>query len=128
MINYLGIALIGTFAGLIAGGLGTSTANAILPGLLMIGVGYDMAAGTTLLAILPPLSIGAMYEYYKRGKINVKYALVLMGVCTLFVWISGKYSYLLADKTRKRLLSGYLAIVAMYLFYSSFHNIKKKTS
>lgn len=126
MIKMLGVALVGTFAGLIAGLLGTSTANAILPGLLMLGVSYDMAAGTTLLAILPPLSIGAMYEYYKRGKVNVKYAILLMGICTLFEWVSGKYSHLLTDKTRKRLLSGYLVTVAMYIFYSSFQKIEKK--
>lgn len=126
MIKMLGVALVGIFAGLIAGLLGTSTSTTILPGLLMIGVSYDMAAGTTLLAILPPLSIGAMYEYYKRGKVNVKYAILLMVICFLFEWVSGKYSILLTDKTRKRLLSGYLVTVAVYLFYSSFQKIEKK--
>ena len=126
MIKMLGVALVGIFAGLIAGLLGTTTATTILPGLLMIGVSYDMAAGTTLLAILPPLSIGAVYEYYKRGKVNVKYAILLMVICFLFEWVSGKYSILLTDKTRKRLLSGYLVTVAVYLFYSSFQKIEKK--
>jgi len=126
MIKMLGVALVGIFAGLIAGLLGTTTATTILPGLLMIGVSYDMAAGTTLLAILPPLSIGAVYEYYKRGKVNVKYAILLMVICFLFEWVSGKYSILLTDKTRKRLLSGYLVTVAVYIFYSSFQKIEKK--
>ena len=126
MIKMLGVALVGIFAGLIAGLLGTTTATTILPGLLMIGVSYDMAAGTTLLAILPPLSIGAMYEYYKRGKVNVKYAILLMVICFLFEWVSGKYSNLLTNKTRKRLLSGYLVTVAAYIFYSSFQKIEKK--
>ena len=68
VVKYLTLLAIGTFAGLIAGGLGTSTAYALILGLVFTGVSkdYKHAAALTLFTILPPLSLGAVFTYYKK--------------------------------------------------------------
>ena len=69
--NYFLIVLIGIVSGLIAGALGTTTATTIMMGLLLFNLvpNFATAAGTTLFAILPPLSIFAVYEYYKKNNL-----------------------------------------------------------
>lgn len=120
--NYLLVIIIGMIAGLIAGSLGTTTATTIMMGLLLFNLvpNFATAAGTTLFAILPPLSIFAVYEYYKKKHINIQYALILMVVCTIFEWIGAKYNHLLKDSTLKMILSFYLYIVASYMLYQSY--------
>ena len=73
VVKYLTLLAIGTFAGLIAGGLGTSTAYALILGLVFTGISkdYKHAAALTLFTILPPLSLGAVFTYYKKKMIDI---------------------------------------------------------
>ena len=72
--------LLGLGAGVFGGALGQSGAETMLPGLLILGIVSDFktAAGTVLLTILPPLSLLAIIEYYKRGQVKVVTSLTLM--------------------------------------------------
>jgi uncharacterized membrane protein YfcA len=72
--------LVGLVAGIIAGGLGFSTAIFLIPALLGLGLlkSYKMTIGTTILTILPPLSLLAFMKYYKEGLVDVHAALLLM--------------------------------------------------
>ena len=83
LIKYFYLLIIGTLAGLIAGGLGTSTAYALVLGLVFSGVSkdYKHAAALTLFTILPPISLGAVYTYYKEKMIDIPAGLFLMVVC-----------------------------------------------
>ena len=78
-VTFLTICL-GLVAGLFGGSLGQSGAALMLPGLLLLGIvaDYKTAAGTVLLTILPPLSLGAVFVYYKRNQVAVTTALILM--------------------------------------------------
>ena len=123
MYDLLLVKIIGIISGLIAGALGTATAPTILMGLLMFELvpNFGTAAGTTLLTILPPLSLFAVYEYYKKKQINFKYAIILMITCTIFEWIGAKFNHLLEDSTLKRILAIYLYTVGTYMLYQSFN-------
>ncbi len=70
MFKYLIPSIIGVCAGSIAAITGTSGSSVILPGLLITGVvsDYKTAVGTTLLSILPPISLASFYSYWKAGK------------------------------------------------------------
>jgi uncharacterized membrane protein YfcA len=111
---------IGSIAGLIGGALGTSGSSIMIPGLLATGVApnYKTAAGTTLLAILAPLSIGAVYVYWKAGNVQVVTAMMLVISYFIASTISAKLT--LKYFTDKQLLLGYavyLAAVSGYTFY-----------
>ena len=102
------------------------TSSTILPGLLLFGLvpNFKTAAGTTLLAILPPLSIGAVIEYYRRGNVNVPLAIVLMIVASITTFLGARFSHLVSDSFQKRVLSLYLIAVSSFLLYSSFNESK----
>ena len=71
--------LLGAVAGLSGGALGQSGAEIMLPGLLLLNIVPDFktAAGTVLLAIVPPISLLAVLQYYKRGQVRVLTSVIL---------------------------------------------------
>jgi uncharacterized membrane protein YfcA len=71
---------LGALAGMVGGSLGTSGSGTMLPGMLILGIvpNYKTAAGTVLLTLLPPLSLLAIYEYYKRRQIQFTTSFILM--------------------------------------------------
>ena len=72
---------VGLGAGVFGGALGISSATVIVPAMLLLGLvkSYKTAIGTTILTIIPPLSIFALMKYYKEGLVDVHAALLLMG-------------------------------------------------
>ena len=109
-----------SLAGFIGGSLGTSGSSIMIPGLLATGVAsnYKTAAGTTLLAILAPLSIGAVYVYWKAGHVQVMTAILL--VISYFIASTISARLTLKYFSDKQLLLGYaiyLAVVSVYTFY-----------
>ena len=72
--------ILGIVAGILGGAMGTSGALTIIPGLLLLELVPNLAtaAGTTLLTILPPLSIGAIFAYYKNKEVQFETAFILM--------------------------------------------------
>ena len=94
MFKYLIPSIIGVCAGTLGAVTGTSGSSVILPGLLISGVvpDYKTAVGTTLLAILPPVSLASFYSYWKAGKyqFNTSIFISLFYVLTSFfvgMWI-----------------------------------------
>ena len=86
--------VLGLFGGVCDGALGVSEAIVMVPGLLILGLvgSYKAAIGTTLLAILPPLSILAMLRYYRRGLMDVRAAVILMISAIIGAGLGAKFS------------------------------------
>lgn len=80
MERNIALFLVGLTAGIVAGALGSSTAIVLIPALLAMGLikSYKTAIGTTILTILPPLSLLAFMKYYREGLVDVHAALLLM--------------------------------------------------
>jgi hypothetical protein len=76
----LSILLLGIISGIIGGALGPTGPALLLPGILLLGIApnFKTAVGTVLLAILPPLSLLAVYEYYKKDLILINVSILLM--------------------------------------------------
>jgi hypothetical protein len=72
--------IIGLVAGIIGGSLGISSAPILVPFLVLFNItkNYRTAIGTTILVIIPPLSILAIREYYKKGEVAIHSAIILM--------------------------------------------------
>ena len=87
MFKYLIPSIIGVCAGTVGAVTGTSGSSVILPGLLISGVvsDYKTAVGTTLLSILPPISLASFYSYWKAGKYQFDSAIF---VCLFYVLTS----------------------------------------
>jgi uncharacterized membrane protein YfcA len=87
MFKYFIPSIIGVCAGTIGAITGTSGSSVILPGLLISGVvpDYKTAVGTTLLSMLPPISLASFYSYWKAGKYQLDSAIF---VCLFYVLTS----------------------------------------
>lgn len=127
-IQYVYATIIGILSGTIGGSVGTSGSEVIIPGLLASGIAstYKMAAGTTLLTILPPLSIGAVYVYYKAGDIQFDSAIVMMITYTIAATFSAMYVVKYVSNTTLLLAYAiYVLLISVYFFYKYF-NYKKE--
>lgn len=108
--------LLGIVAGILGGSMGTSGALTIIPGLMILDLvpNFATAAGTTLLTILPPLSIGAIYSYYRNEEIQFDTAFILMISYSLFAGVGAYVTHSVSEKHIFYGMSLYLVLVAIF--------------
>ena len=123
-IQYVYVLIIGILSGIVGGSLGTSGSTIIIPGLLMSGVAssYKMAAGTTLVAILPPISLGAVYHYWSSGNVQIGSAVIIIISYAIFATIAANYvvKNVKEDKYLLLFYAIYLLLTCVYFFYKYF--------
>ena len=113
--------VVGSIAGLIGGGLGVATSFIMLPAILLLNIvpDYKMAVGTILLSLLPPISLLAVVDYYKRKKIDIPVAIIL---CVSY-FLSAKYGAGInkqySSRTLKYWTAAILFICAGYFCWSA---------
>jgi uncharacterized membrane protein YfcA len=122
--------LLGAVAGLSGGALGQSGAEVMLPGLLLLNIVPDFktAAGTVLLAIIPPISLLAVLEYYKRGQVKVLTSVILF-VTYFFVAFIGAYlTKDISNKMLEYITAFYFFIISMFFFWNAYTGTYGETS
>lgn len=83
MIQFGGLLVLGALAGAASGLIGIGGGIIIVPALvLLFGYSQQVAQGTTLALMVPPLGALAAWTYYRRGYVDLKVAGV---VCLGFV-------------------------------------------
>lgn len=93
MTETLLLLLVGLIAGVAAGFFGIGGGLVIVPALVYIlGFSQHKATGTSLVCLLPPLGIGAVYEYSKKGNIDVRAAIIIATMLLIGGWFGGKYA------------------------------------
>lgn len=105
---------IGLIAGVASGLFGIGGGLVIVPILVEL-LHYDQkcAVGTSLAALLPPVSLGAVISYYDAGKIDVAVAL-LIGVGLIFGAFAGARIALgLPSSTVKRMYGIFLIVMGL---------------
>jgi uncharacterized protein len=128
--NMLLTILLGVIAGLAGGALGQSGAEVMLPGLLLLNIVPDFktAAGTVLLAILPPISLLAVLDYYKRGKVDVLTSVILF-VTYFFVAFIGAYlTKEVSNKTLEYITASYFLVISVFFFWNAYTGTYGETS
>jgi len=122
--------LLGSVAGLFGGALGQSGAEVMLPGLLILNLVPDFktAAGTVLLAIIPPISLLAVLEYYKRGQVKV-WTSVILFITYFFMALAGAYlTRTISNKTLEYITGFYFLIISIFFFWNAYTGIYGETS
>src|SRR5438874_11344095 len=72
------VAMIGLVAGVVSGLFGVGGAIVIIPGLVLVAkMPPHTASGTSLAALLLPVGLLGAMEYYRRGQVNVPYAIII---------------------------------------------------
>jgi uncharacterized membrane protein YfcA len=112
--------IIGIIAGLVGGGLGIGGTFIILPGLLFLNIipDYKIAIGTVILSMLPPISILAAIDYYKRKQIDF----LIAGILCISYVIAAKYGAFFnkeySNQTLKYTTSLIFFIFSLYFLWS----------
>jgi uncharacterized membrane protein YfcA len=80
--------IVGITAGILSGLFGIGGGIVIVPALMYIsGFSQLKAQGTSVAILLPPVGLLAFIEYYKKGNVDIKAALI---ICA-FVLIGGMF-------------------------------------
>ena len=85
------IVAIGLAAGVLSGVFGIGGGVIIVPALIYLaGFRQHSATGTSLAVLLPPIGLGAMWEYYRHGNVNVRVAMIMAGAVFAGAWVGAR--------------------------------------
>lgn len=111
---------IGLFSGIIAGTFGVGGGILIVPGLVLLaGFSQHAATGTSLAVLLPPVGLGAVVEYYRRGDVDVRAALIIALCLFIGAWVSSHAAARIPDAVLKLTFGIFIILVGIYLVVSS---------
>jgi len=128
--KYLLSILIGSLVGFLGGFQGIAGGFYISMLLLFFGIAKNQrhAAGTTLLAVLFPISIGAVYDYWKSGDIDIPVALIITLFYIIFATLGAKINKQVDEYIPLLSLSFLLIFTSIYFGirgYNSYKKVKK---
>lgn len=110
---------IGIFTGIMGGLLGIGGAIIMVPALvLIIGFSQQMAQGTSLAVMLPPIGIIAAYNYWKAGQVNIKFAIILASAFIIGSYFGSKLALNLPQAVLKKIFGILLLLVAARMLLS----------
>lgn len=112
---YLSLVFIGVISGFIGGLLGGGSDVLIVPMLMALGVFSNIksAIGTSLAALIPPIGLFAVYQYWKRKELNLTYAMVIALVFTITSAISSKIGIGASEGVLKKLYAAFLIMTGI---------------
>ena len=110
--------MIGLVAGIFSGLIGIGGAIIIIPSLIFfLGMNQYEAQGTSLATLLLPIGLLAVYNYYKAGELNIKYAMIIAGAFLVGGFLGSKIALNLPVETLKRIFALVLIIIAIKMFF-----------
>ncbi len=127
LIKYVMAIMIGSGVGFLGGFQGIAGGFYISMMLLFTGIAPDqrLAAGTTLLAVLFPISIGAVYQYWKSGDIDIPVALIITLFYIIFATLGAKVNQKFDEYIPLASLSILLFFTSGYFGYKAIKSFKK---
>ena len=115
-MTWLGVSLLGLFAGVVSGLLGIGGAVVIIPGLVYIAkLQQHTANGTSLAALLLPVGLLGVMQYAKRDQVNWGYAAVVAVGLLIGAYFGARLAGSLPDVTLRRIFGGFLLLISVRL-------------
>lgn len=118
LFNTVIIAIIGLAAGLLGGMFGLGGAIIIIPALVMIlGYSQQMAQGTTLMMMVLPVGALAAFQYYQKGFVDVKAALILAAFFFVGGYFGAKFATQIPQDVLKKTFAVLLVGIAIKMWF-----------
>ena len=120
-MNYwIGLTIVGVLSGLAAGLFGAGAEILIVPLLTMLQLLPDLKnrIGTSLFMLLPPIGVFAAMQFYKKGHVDVKAALYLGLIFTLFASVSSQFTLGVDVDVLRKLFGIFTTLSGMYIFFN----------
>ena len=113
------LVIIGIFAGVLSGLIGIGGGIIVIPALVfLLGFSQQMAQGTTLALMVPPIGLLAAFAYYKEGYVDIKAAAF---ICVGFIigsYFGAKYAAGIPELFLRKIFSVILFLIAIKMFFS----------
>ena len=110
---------IGLVAGVLSGIFGIGGGVVIVPALILIaGLAPVSATGTSLVALLLPVGVLGVYEYYKKGHVDIGAALWIALGLFFGVWLGARLAQHLTAVQLKRGFALFLVVVAGRIWFT----------
>ena len=108
--------LIGACAGILSGFVGVGGGMIIVPALVFfLGFSQHMAQGTSLVLMLPPIGILAVYNYHKSGNTNITAALIIASAFVVGAYFGSRFSLALDERVVKKIFGVVMILAAIKL-------------
>ena len=116
------IAMIGTFAGLLSGLLGLGGAIVIIPALvLFLGYSQQTAQGTALMMMVLPVGALAAFQYYQKGYVDMKVALLMAVFFFAGGYFGAKFAIQIPQDILKKAFALLLVFIAVKMWFFDKH-------
>ena len=121
-MDYVTIGLL-TVVGLLSGSLAALVGGGadvlIVPMMLMFSIFSNIkrAVGTSLLMLMPPVTIFAAYTYYKAGDVNVWYALYLAVLYAISSLVVARIGVNAPKELLKKGYSVFLVVIGVMMWF-----------
>ena len=116
----IGLTITGIVSGLAAGVIGGGAEILIVPLLTLFSIvgNLKLRIGTSLFMLLPPIGLFAALRYYEKGFVDVKAALYMGLLFTIFATISSKYSIEMDINELKKVFGVFTILAGFYIYNS----------
>src|SRR5205085_1822987 len=114
----MGFILLGVLAGIFSGIVGVGGGIIIVPALVFLfGMSQQMAQGTTLALLVPPIGILAAWTYYKHGYVDLKAAALICAGFVLGSLFGSKIAVGLTSRELQRAFGGAMLLISLKLIF-----------
>ena len=108
---------IGLTAGVLSGLIGIGGGIIMVPLLLLMGFTQQQAQGTSLAALLPPVTLLAVINYHKAGFIDWRFAIIIALVFVVGGYFGSKLAIHIDQKILKRVFAVTLLVIGGFLLF-----------
>ena len=108
---------IGLTAGILSGLIGIGGGIIMVPLLLLMGFTQQQAQGTSLAALLPPVTLLAVLNYHKAGFIDWRFAIIIALVFVVGGYIGSKIAITIDQKVLKKVFAVTLLLIGGFLLF-----------
>ena len=116
-MHFVVIVLIGLGAGILVGLMGIGGGIVVVPALVFLtGMDQHVAQGTSLFMLLPPLGLGALAVYWKKGKVDLTAGILCAIGFLVGGWLGGHIAVSLSSRTLQTFFGVFLMFAAMLLW------------
>lgn len=110
----LGYILLGLVAGALSGLIGIGGGVIIVPALVLIfGFSQQLAQGTTLALLIPPIGLLAVWTYYKQGLVDMRTAVLICFGFLLGGLLGGQIAVHVPTKYLSKIFGTALILIAV---------------
>lgn len=119
MTSILLLVLIGLVAGGLGGMIGLGGGIILIPALILImKLDQQTAQGTSIAIMLPPIGLFAVYNYYKAGYVNIKYAMIIASAFMVGGYFGSMLALKLSPDLMRKVFSVVLVVIAIKMLFS----------